>query len=181
MRNKLLELSGEINRFALWKRFLPHDYRPKELWYKLKCLCWKRYSTVKPRWLPHTWIDRGDLLHYIAFELLVQFLDNEAHIILWEADERYYDYQEMLRLRDWWENRYLKADKLIEHLYLYQQIDPSEDVLEPIPNTNFYKMREPTVERKEIWNEINRINAQLSAELEANLAILINLRYLMWS
>ena len=92
------------------------------LWYKLKCFCWKRYSTVKPRWLSHTWCDRDRLLLYCMFEILCRFLEEEKDNVEWYTGHLGKDkdgkeilgftidvngetvnvMDEMLELRRWW-------------------------------------------------------------------------------
>lgn len=57
---------------------VPHDYKPRELWYKLKCFLFKRYSTVKSRHLGHTWVDKVELIPYTLFEMLENFVEKEC-------------------------------------------------------------------------------------------------------
>lgn len=67
--------------------------------YKTKCFLWHRYSTVKPRWLPHTWVDRDYLLLYTGFEILCRFFEDEKPL------EYFEDTPERLELHSiykWW-------------------------------------------------------------------------------
>ena len=57
---------------------LPYNWRPGQIWYRLKCFCWHRYTTYKPRTLGHTWCDRTELLPHMIFEILARFLDKEC-------------------------------------------------------------------------------------------------------
>jgi len=67
---------GEVMR-RVYHRIIPHDWRPSEIWYRLKCWGWKRYTTVKPRSLDHRWCDRSQLLPLTMFEILAQFVEKE--------------------------------------------------------------------------------------------------------
>ena len=83
-----------------WK-IVPYDYRPKNLWYKLKCFLWHRYTTIKPRELDHTWCDRCELIVYTNFEILQQFVEEEMYgRICWDSDEDH-----------------INAEKEIQYLY----------------------------------------------------------------
>lgn len=106
-------------RHTYW-RIIPYDWRPGQIVYRLKCFLWKRYSTVKPRSLPHTWCDRCELLPHMMFEILSQFIERECspgivewygeygHKITVDGEERYVR-DEMQSLYDWWHYTYLKA------------------------------------------------------------------------
>lgn len=82
---------------------VPHNARPSNVWYNIKCF-FIRYTTVKPRYLPHTWVDRDFLMVATMFEILCQFLEKEVN------DEEYNDtqsdrheiYVKMAELRGWW-------------------------------------------------------------------------------
>lgn len=61
-------------------RLIPYDWRPGQLLYRMKCFFFKRYTTVKPRYLPHTWCDRTAVLPHMMFEILSQFLEKECGV-----------------------------------------------------------------------------------------------------
>lgn len=114
-------------KYRYWS-IIPFDYRPGNLWYELRCFLFKRYCTIKPRWLGYTWMDRGDLMPYLMFEVLCQFIEHECSpgCVEWygeygpkvipgkpyeytdrESPEAVYVMDELLALRDWWVNDYL--------------------------------------------------------------------------
>jgi len=99
----------------LYWRIVPYNWRPGQLWYQFKCWSWKRYSTVRPRWLPHTWVDRDVLLAHCMFEVLGRFLEGECGddgIVDWDADEAHRTAMAELReLWRWWAEDYLKFDR----------------------------------------------------------------------
>ena len=110
---------------------VPFDYRPFQIWYRLKCWVWHRYTTVKPRTLKyHTWCDKDILLIHTMFEILSRFIEKECSpgIVDWYHEDAYriipgypYDYEqikknlehsvlvrdEMQDLYDWWHKEYL--------------------------------------------------------------------------
>lgn len=100
-------------KFAYWKR-VPYDWRPGQVWYRLKCRFWHKYSTVRPRWLGHTWVDRDELLEHVMFEVLGRYLEAEAGPAdpyeataadPWAATRR-----ELRELWRWWTEEYLPFD-----------------------------------------------------------------------
>ena len=102
---------------AYWNR-VPYNWRPGQIWYRFKCWAWYRYTTVKPRYLPHTWTDRDDVLPHVMFEVLSQFIERECtpECIDWEASGHMITVdgveknvrQEMQELYDWWHQEYNK-------------------------------------------------------------------------
>lgn len=68
-----------------WKRkikkkyykLIPYDWRPNQIWYRFTCLVWKRYTTVRPKCLGHTFCDRDVLLFHCAFQILCDFIEKE--------------------------------------------------------------------------------------------------------
>lgn len=112
--------------FDSLKRCFRPWWHPKELWYNFKCWAWKRYSTVKPRTLPHTWCDRSHLLPHMMFEILSQFIEKECspghiewygehgHKITVDGKEKYVR-DEMQDLYDWWHQEYLKRYPELEN------------------------------------------------------------------
>lgn len=105
-------------RYFYWAHW-SYDWRPGQIWYRLKCFLWKRYSTVKPRYLPHTWCDRMELLPHTMFEILSDFIEGECspghvewhgeygHKIKVDGEEKYVR-DEMQDLYDWWHVVYHK-------------------------------------------------------------------------
>jgi len=127
----------KISHFLWFKVYctIPHDWRPKEMWYRFKCWAWNRYSTVKPRKLDHTWIDRSHLVYYVVFEVLSDFIEKELnkqsedHPIPvnlgsenndWDAAEK-----ELREIHRWWINDFDEdyiwnlSDEDFDRLYLW--------------------------------------------------------------
>ena len=103
---------------SLKKCFRPW-WHPRELWYQVKCFAWKRYSTVRPRRLPHTWVDCSDLLPHVMFEVLSRFIENECSPghIEWHCEhshkstrdgEEVFVRDELQAIYDWWNITYSK-------------------------------------------------------------------------
>jgi hypothetical protein len=95
----------------LYYKIVPYHWRPKNIWYALKCKFWHRYTTIKPRGLSHEWLDRDLLLLHMIFEILCQFVEKELipseGQINWESDEEHkFAKKEMLELYHWWLNEY---------------------------------------------------------------------------
>lgn len=124
---------SERIKYAYWK-VVPYGLRPGQLWYRFKCWVWHRYSTIKPRTLPHTWVDRCSLMPHMMFEILSDFIEGECgedcHV-QWYADESDEESgwvphtvevdgkqvnvrDEMQDLYDWWHKDYLVN---IDHIH----------------------------------------------------------------
>lgn len=109
-----------FERIRRWYwHLVPYDWRPSSIWYQIKCWAWHRYTTVKPRYLGHTFIDRCGLLPHIMFEVLSDFVENEcspgcvewygeyAHKITVDGKEKFVR-DELQELYDWWHKTYNK-------------------------------------------------------------------------
>jgi len=99
--------------WQLW----PYNWRPGQVWYRLKCFVWHRYTTVKPRYLPHTWMDRCEIMPHVMFEVLCQFLEKECNPGNKEwygehgrkLDSGKYVMDEMKDIAEWWTGVWNKA------------------------------------------------------------------------
>ena len=60
------------------RRLFLRWWHQSDLWYRFKCWAWHRYSTVRPRYLGHTWVDRCELLPHVIFEIISDFVENEC-------------------------------------------------------------------------------------------------------
>lgn len=94
-------------------KVVPYDYRPKNIWYRLKCYLWKRYTTIKPRNLNHTYCDKVDLIPNLVFEAATQFLEKEGPQTqeqwAWEKEHNpdwYLALFEIRQICSWWLNEY---------------------------------------------------------------------------
>jgi hypothetical protein len=121
-------------KYAYWS-LIPYNYRPGRLWYQLKCWVWHRYSTVKPRNLPHTWVDRCVLMPHAIFEILSDFVEGECgpdspvewygdHPHLVEVDGKQVNvHDELQDLYSWWHDDYLKnKDTLRDEWYAHREL-----------------------------------------------------------
>lgn len=120
-RSKLLKFRDKIQH-KYWDT-VPYDLRPGQLWYRFKCRFWKKHTTIKPRYLPHTYCDRVEVLPHIMFEVLSQFIEKECSpgIVDWEGSGHMIEVdgvtrnvrEEMQIIYDWWHNDYMKKDDKI--------------------------------------------------------------------
>lgn len=97
----------------IYLSIVPYSLRPKNLWYSFKCRVWKRYTTVKPRTLDHTWCDRSHLIFHIVFEVAQRFLEEEGSKTQdewdWQKEHNpgfYEAWFEAKQICDWWFNEY---------------------------------------------------------------------------
>lgn len=144
-------------------RIMPYNWRPKNAWYNFTCWAWKRYTTVKPRNLGHTWCDRSHLLPHVMFEILCDFVEKEYKpdqerenwSINWDSDPAHaHARDEMLALYEWWTEKYL----------------PNEDYPWHLPEEERNKI-DDLLGAEQVWQE----------ELRTNCKRLINIMPYMWT
>lgn len=98
---------------AKYWNLVPYDWRPGQIWYRFKCWAWYRYTTVKPRALPDTWMDRDTILEHMAFEILSQFIEKEKpdlHFDIQYSPNKL-EWSRLFALYIWWRFTYLPAWK----------------------------------------------------------------------
>ena len=114
----LYEKLWMLIKYTYWST-IPYWWRPGGMWYKFKCWGWKRYSTIKPRTVGHTWIDKGDLIPLLVFEAFLQFIEKEIDpkdydtgIVDWHHDEEIQRiYEDIRAIQHWWTYKYLRHVK----------------------------------------------------------------------
>lgn len=96
-------------KYFYWD-WVPYDYRPLELWYRFKCFAWHRYTTVKPRAMGHTFMDRCVLLPHLIFEVLCNYFERECDskpVVDTGRADRDKDYAELWDHYTWWTQTFL--------------------------------------------------------------------------
>lgn len=100
---------------------VPFNWRPPEVWYRFKCWAWHRYTTIKPRTVGHTWVDRRTLLPELVFETTSRFIEDELqnkknpqscateegwnwHKV--NNPEFYQGWKRAVEICNWWKNEY---------------------------------------------------------------------------
>jgi len=169
---------------------IPYDWRPGQLWYKLKCF-FIRYTTIKPRYLKHTWCDRCELLSHMIFEIFSDFIENECSpgIVDW-SDVKIGDKfirDEMQELYDWWHNVYNKYylneynhiwAEIKKHMPVRDWVDFDGDMVEYKP---VWKTKEDEEIYKNGFNKISKLEDKMAKELKQNLHRIIELRPYLWT
>ena len=82
-------------------KLIPYSWRPKNIWYSLKCRFWHKYTTIKPRYLSNEWVDRDYLLVAVMFEVLSDFVEKEMRSA-WGQSLNISNREEMIDLYNWW-------------------------------------------------------------------------------
>lgn len=143
----------------LYWTIVPYEYRPLQLWYKLKCRLFKRYNTVRCRYLSYTWVDRDILLAHVMFEVFSQFIEKEYPYVEFLPEYKD-DKQRLIELYNWWHQVYNK--KRIEELH------NMENILYNLTPENAF-------------DEGGNLSLNYEKELHDKLVQLISLRRYMWS
>lgn len=97
-----------VVKYVYWS-IIPFKWRPSNILYRVKCGLWHKYTTIKPRTLGHTYVDKSELIPHLIFECLCRFVENQIDDVDWtwslqqrEARQTFMDAYE------WWNNVYLK-------------------------------------------------------------------------
>lgn len=162
---------------------VPHDFRPGEIWYRFKCWIYHRYSTVKSRYLSHTWVDKDKLLVHTMFEILSKYIEDEKpdQIIDWSSNETSAEaWEELNRLYEWWHKTYIPWTETYMDKYSFEHIQ-----FEKIEETGNYKMVHASEEaRKKSHETVAQISAEeasMEEELVENCKKLIDLKDYLWT
>ncbi len=178
---------GEFIQYMYWK-VLPYDWRPGQMWYRCKCFCWHRYTTIKPRQLDHQWCDRCALMSYMMFEILSQFLEKECSpgIVDWEASDHTVMYgghernvqEVMWHLYHWWHKIYL-----VKHKYQYEQWHDhfSANTLNDSIFNPEWKSIEDRVHSDKLFKRGRIKEVAMLKELNENLKTIVDLVPYLWT
>lgn len=169
---------------AYWK-IVPYNWRPGQIWYRLKCFCWHRYTTVRPRTIPgHGWCDRSHLLPHMMFEILSQFIEKECSpgIVDWEGSDHRVNVNgvsvnvrtEMQAIYDWWHKEYLPS---VEHTHdewhEFERLHRTNDMFDEddkTPEGNYiFNPKYDSAENKEKSEELFLAACKKEADLDKKL------------
>jgi hypothetical protein len=182
----------------LYWDWVPYDWRPGQIWYYLKCLVWLRYSTVKPRYLGHTWCDKTELVPHMMFEMLCQFIEKECspghiewygeygHKVTVDGVEKY-AMDEMRELATWWTEDYNKKyPDTCDGLWAEAEKHSPTSEHEAIGDDLFELTQKFETEQDErlfklCMTGLNKLEERMAKELEARLHRIIPLIPSMWT
>lgn len=190
--------------FKSLKKLNRHKFHPKELWYKVKCRFFKKYSTVKARYLGHNWQDRCSLLPHLMFEVLSQFIEQECSPgnVDWYSDECprtiKVDGQdknvmdEMKDLYAWWHEDYIKSypaqqdvlmDKIqeIDEEFLISEFQEDEEDAPYLIWDPQYKIPEAKQQVDELFKQYSQLEKDYEQELTKRLHRLVEVISFMWT
>ena len=180
---------------------ISYDWRPKQIWYWLKCFCWHRYSTIKPRYLDHQWCDRRELVPELMFEVLSQFIEQECspghvewygeygHKVMVDGVEKYVR-DEMQSLYDWWHKIYKQEyPKVCDILWDISSGHKPEDEWKPIEwngETVFeWLQHHKSPDDEAIYDRclelVREVEAAMDQELTKRLHRMVNIIPYMWT
>lgn len=178
----------------LYWKLISYNWRPHEIWYRLKCFCWHRYTTTKPRYLSHQWCDRCALLPHTVFEILSRFIEEECSPghIEWYGNYGHkingkYVRDEMQELYDWWHKVFNKAyPQVTRILWRYaNKYDPIVDWVKLDDEFEEYNPRWNSEESERLYgiymDAINKLERTMEKELKKRLHRVIEIMPYMWT
>lgn len=173
---------------AYW-RLVPYEWRPAQLWYQFKCWLWIRHSTMKPRSLGHTWVDRSELLPHLMFEVLGRFLEEECSpgIVDWDAiDEHRAAMAEMKELWRWWTEDYLpfNSTEYLDEVERPEWVNlPEEKMGDLVVYPVEFRFSSPEAEQAYHEAHRQRADAEMAMfeELKARCKRLVDVMHYMWT
>lgn len=177
----------EFIKYVYYK-VLPYDYRPGQMWYKLKCFVWHRYTTVKPRQLDHTWCDKTELVPHMMFEMLSKFLEKECSpgVVDWKGSNHRIQYgghsrnvqEVMWHLYHWWHKvyllkRYHEHDEWHKH---FKENTLNDNIFNPI-----WKSNEDAAYSEKLFGRLMKKEEAILRELNENLKTIVDLIPFLWT
>lgn len=182
------------------KRFNRKWWHPAKLWYWFKCWAWKRYTTIKPRYLDHRWQDRSVLVAHIMFEILCQFVEDECSPgdIEWYGDHGHkvtvddkekFVRDELQELYDWWTGDYHGSYPIAQRAMWDAASDFDDEhctsCVREEDDMLFFDPQYDTPENKQISKELHKAASQfeqdMNAELNRRLLRILAIREYMWT
>lgn len=183
-------------KYAYWQIW-PYDWRPGQIWYRFKCWAWHRHTTVKPRYLHHTWCDRCELLPHMMFEILAKFIEDECspghvewygeagHKITVNGEEKYV-MDEMKDLVDWWEIVWNKEYEEVSDILWAEahKHDPESEWIED-GQLSYWSPEFKESEDGEIWHKcvhaVNSLERIMHKARDERLHRMIAIMRYMWT
>lgn len=186
-------------KYAYWN-IIPYDWRPGQIWYRLKCFLWHRYTTVKPRYLHHTWCDRCEIMPHMMFEILAQFIEDECspgyvqwygeqgHKITVNGQEKYV-LDEMKDLVAWWDDVWNGEWEEVNDILWAEahKHDPETEWTEVDgkPHLSYWDPQFKETEDGEIWHfcmrAVNKLERNMHKAREKCLHRMIAIMPYMWT
>lgn len=174
-----------------------------DTYYKVKGWIFRPYTTIKSRHLPHTWIDKDDILVYSIFEILERFVENECGentVVAWDHECCSVEHNGKTvsildvwkEILQWWNEEFLpykdfKAEPQLNYTNSMPEFEmvKCEDVLfegeatfDMIDKYRDDKHKEDhELAIKELWIFEDR----MEKELEEKIALIIKHRHMMWT
>lgn len=164
------------------------------MWYSFKCWAFKRYTTVKPRWLDHTWCDKTTLTPFLMFECLCQFIEKEKPFekVNWDwCEEHKFARNELIELYTWWicvyipwfqdQNDYKGFEtpevKAVRKSWaIIDKLDSGQSFF-----SRLAKGKKGPQESEEAWETIHNIERQMRYELKTHCHRLIEIFDYLWT
>lgn len=147
----------------IYHKIVPYNWRPSQIWYRTKCFCWYRYTTIKPRTLNHQWCDRCELLPHMMFEILSEFIEKECSPghVNWNATERDQSARKkMQEIYDWWHTEYLNDESVFNEWHEFIETHSKE------PDTYLFHRVFDTPENAQKADELWKLCHNKSIKLE---------------
>lgn len=175
-------------KYFYWDHW-PYDYRPGQIWYRIKCRFWHKYNIIKIKKLPSTWCDRDRILFHANMQILVDFIEREKpyeHIVI-EGGNHDAEWAELKVIYDWYK-KYPEPYKSQEE-EIYKKLESStpwepfgEEDKETLSNgMTVYTMSECPEDRSKIYQELNDLENKLFNDEQDMLQRLIKIRWILWT
>ena len=184
-----------IARMCGWKAKL------RNIWYKIECYLWYKYTTIKPKHLSLvSWCDRSELIKHVMFEILEKFIEKECSLghIEWYGEyphtievnrEQKNVMDEMKDLLKWWNEVYIPYWNEDTTRPLYDALSEPTDLWIPIEENGktYYEWKvqyntpEEEQKAKEIYDQIRKLEEKIRKETLEMMHRLVNISPYMWT
>lgn len=171
-------------------------YRIKDWYYQIRGFLWDRYSTIKPKHLPHTWCDRCTLMPHLMFQVLSDFIEKEyPHgYIQWRPKEgdwppmkidtpngSVYAIDEMLELYRWWHEEYIPYFNGELYSKIEKEMNPPENGVKFVETEDGMFQMVTTPEQDAFYKRLNEEENKIKDQLMENMIRLVKVHRFMWT
>ena len=163
---------------------VPFEYRPAQLWDSFRCWVCRPYTTIKPRYLPHTFTNKSQVLPHVMFEVLSKFIEEEGpeEYVDWSHGAFKVAWEDLSTMYDWWHKTYIPWSK-----YRYDELykDVESWTLEAVPGSQVCRIFYSSDAAKEKADAAYCLWIQEEAAMDAQLTEyckrLIELKDFLWT
>lgn len=142
----------------------------RDAWIAVRDRFWCKWTTIKPRTLPHSWVDYGDQIPHLIFECLSRFMERDGGN---EMEDDTFPHADDVGV----------ATELKDHYHWWKNVffQQSEAIWDAMPARNGFGSMLHDEAYQDALDRAGKEEKALEAELHRRCKRLIDLSGYMWS